>query len=274
MELLNVLATQVSVLVDTIGSMLSSPAQVMSLLVSEQEEQIESSLRSIGMREQHFTPILIELVRVGGEFEQLPRFLHDAIAEEIDSQTVVLQSGTLLILLAPDDGTDPAGIGDRVRVWAEKLLDSIGMVSNVGIGTGTSRTRSPLASFTEARSALDWARFSSTRRELSLVNFDEVREVQGLPALVCALAPRLAQRRAQLEPLRDYDRRHGTELLDTLSAFAEHGGSMATTSDAIFIHRNTLRQRLGRIEQILNISLSETQNWPEMLLAANLTKSH
>lgn len=96
--------------------------------------------------------------------------------------------------------------------------------------------------------------------------------MQGLPSVVSELAPGIAERRKQLLALRHYDEKHGTQLLGTLCAFAEHGGSVTHTAEALFVHRNTLRQRLGRIEHLLDIDMGELSNWPEVLLASKLAE--
>ncbi|MDQ3704340.1 MAG: helix-turn-helix domain-containing protein [Chloroflexota bacterium] len=53
-----------------------------------------------------------------------------------------------------------------------------------------------------------------------------------------------------LEPLRQYDREHHGDLLKTLSAYLRHGGNSAQTANALFIHRNSLRYRLSRIQAL------------------------
>lgn len=272
-ELLNVLATQVSVLIDTIGSVPGSPAQVLSLLIADHEDQVTKSLRALGWKDQAFAPVLAEVTRIGAELEQLPRFLHDAVSDEIGPETVVLQSGTLIVLLVyvePSSSGDE--ISERVGAFAARLSDSVGLVCNIGIGSSTLRSRSARDSFAEARSALSWAGFSSARKGSTLVDFESIRDVQGLPSIVSEFATGIADRRKQLLTLRRYDEKHGTQLLSTLSAYAEHGGSVTHTAEALFVHRNTLRQRLGRIEHLLRISMAELTNWPEVLLASKLAE--
>ena len=51
-------------------------------------------------------------------------------------------------------------------------------------------------------------------------------------------------------PLREYDGEHGTRLVETLRTFLESGGSVGAASRALFVHPNTLRHRLSRIEAL------------------------
>ncbi len=53
--------------------------------------------------------------------------------------------------------------------------------------------------------------------------------------------------------LQAYDRQHSTLLCDTLRSFIEHGLSLADASDAMFIHRNTMKYRLGRIRELTQV---------------------
>lgn len=61
---------------------------------------------------------------------------------------------------------------------------------------------------------------------------------------------------AVLGRLRAADKRGGAQLLTTLETYLAHGGSVVETSAELFVHRNTLRKRLTRVEQILGIDLA------------------
>lgn len=52
-------------------------------------------------------------------------------------------------------------------------------------------------------------------------------------------------------PLVDYDRDKGSELVRTLLAFYGAGGSLTRTAQELYVHVNTLYQRLERITQLL-----------------------
>jgi sugar diacid utilization regulator len=60
-----------------------------------------------------------------------------------------------------------------------------------------------------------------------------------------------------LSPLIDYDRQYNTDLLTTLDRYLTHQGKLAETARNLYIHVNTLRQRLERIEDVLEIDLQE-----------------
>ncbi|MCH4009315.1 PucR family transcriptional regulator [Companilactobacillus sp.] len=60
-----------------------------------------------------------------------------------------------------------------------------------------------------------------------------------------------------ISSLQDYDEEHDTELLPTLLNYLEQDGNLAHTSDALFIHRNTLHNRLNRIKEITAVDLKD-----------------
>ncbi|HPM63483.1 MAG TPA: PucR family transcriptional regulator ligand-binding domain-containing protein [Bacillota bacterium] len=63
----------------------------------------------------------------------------------------------------------------------------------------------------------------------------------------------------ELAPLEEYDTRHNTELLFTLEKYLDAGGSLQQAADSTYVHVNTLRYRLGRIEAILGSELSDSE---------------
>jgi DNA-binding PucR family transcriptional regulator len=75
-----------------------------------------------------------------------------------------------------------------------------------------------------------------------------------------------------LVPLVDHDRRRGSALLATLDAYLEARGNATLTAEHLALHRNTLRQRLDRIEALTGIALAETQEWLPLHFAVKLTR--
>ncbi|MGL9768927.1 hypothetical protein IGK31_003011, partial [Enterococcus sp. DIV1288f] len=61
-------------------------------------------------------------------------------------------------------------------------------------------------------------------------------------------------------PLKETDNKNRTELLSTLETFFYCGFSYSRTSKKLFIHKNTLRARIKRIEQILDVDIKHPDN--------------
>ncbi|MFI9030681.1 PucR family transcriptional regulator [Streptomyces sp. NPDC053560] len=74
-----------------------------------------------------------------------------------------------------------------------------------------------------------------------------------------------------LDPLRDYDRRHRAELIPTLEAFLDSDGSWTRCAGRLHLHVNTLRYRVGRIEQLTGRDLSRLEDKLDFFLALRMT---
>lgn len=74
-----------------------------------------------------------------------------------------------------------------------------------------------------------------------------------------------------LDPLRAYDRRHRAELIPTLEAFLDCDGSWTRCATRLHLHVNTLRYRIGRIEQLTGRDLSRLEDKVDFFLALRMS---
>jgi len=70
-----------------------------------------------------------------------------------------------------------------------------------------------------------------------------------------------------LGPLREHDTRRGGALEATLRTFLDHDGQWTPTAAALFIHVNTLRNRLVRITELTGLDVTRTQDRVDLFLA-------
>jgi sugar diacid utilization regulator/GAF domain-containing protein len=73
-----------------------------------------------------------------------------------------------------------------------------------------------------------------------------------------------------LGPLFEYDQSRKGELLPTLFAYLERNQNAKEAAESIHVHTNTLMYRLKRIEEILSIDLSDSQQFLNIHLAVSL----
>jgi DNA-binding PucR family transcriptional regulator len=71
--------------------------------------------------------------------------------------------------------------------------------------------------------------------------------------------------------LADYDRERSASLLATLEEFLGRRGNISATSDALFVHPNTLRQRLRRIADLTGIDLRR-DDWLMVEIAVKMVR--
>ncbi|MFE3456259.1 PucR family transcriptional regulator [Nocardiopsis aegyptia] len=73
-----------------------------------------------------------------------------------------------------------------------------------------------------------------------------------------------------LGPLVAYDRDHRSELVTTLERFLEHSGSWQRCAAAMHVHVNTLRYRIGRVEELTGRDMSSLEHRVDLFLALKL----
>jgi len=79
--------------------------------------------------------------------------------------------------------------------------------------------------------------------------------------------------RAAVDRLISYDRKRRTALLDTLERYLAERRSVIESARALFIHPNTLRQRLARIEELTGLRLDQ-DDLLSLELAIKLARLH
>ncbi|MFD1146913.1 PucR family transcriptional regulator [Saccharothrix hoggarensis] len=78
---------------------------------------------------------------------------------------------------------------------------------------------------------------------------------------------RRSLRRRLLGPVLDYDAEHGSDLVGTLRVFLDCSGSWTTAAARLHVHVNTLRYRVGRVEDLLGADLSDFTQRVDLYLA-------
>jgi sugar diacid utilization regulator len=71
--------------------------------------------------------------------------------------------------------------------------------------------------------------------------------------------------------IEEYDRQRGASLLPTLEEFLRRRGSISATSEALYVHPNTLRQRLRRVAELSGLDLRE-DDWLLVEIAVKMVK--
>ncbi len=162
----------------------------------------------------------------------------------------------------------PAG-GERATT---EVVRRIHADSAVPLAIGLSSVCVGVASFAEGFEEARQALFGTAvlERETSVVAFEEL----GAYKYLLRIAADGGVRDATIEAVTrvaEYDRDRGASLLPTLEEFLKRRGSISATSDALFIHANTLRQRLRRIADLSGIDLRR-DDWLMIEIAVKLVQ--
>jgi DNA-binding PucR family transcriptional regulator len=104
---------------------------------------------------------------------------------------------------------------------------------------------------------------------VSVVTSDEVASHELLLATVPPSVLRSFRARL-LGPLLAYDDRHRAELLPTLREFLACSGSWNVCAAAMYVHVNTVRYRIRRIEELTGRDLSSLNDQVDFYLALQI----
>ena len=124
------------------------------------------------------------------------------------------------------------------------------------------------AGFEEARHALLGT--SVLQSKLGVMTYDELGPYKYLLRMSLDSGMRDTHRDA-VARLAAYDTERATSLLRTLEEFLRRRGSISATSEALYVHPNTLRQRLRRIMDISGLDLRK-DDWLMIEIAVKLVK--
>ena len=181
----------------------------------------------------------------------------DRELEERNIPFVSRRSHAQAIVLSPLPGCDDAGSVSRAvaeiaaavaaRLNAERV--------EAGVSAATTGSAAVARAARQARLALNHAgREAAPAR---VVVFEDLgRRYQVLDALGDEQLREL--REATVGRLSAADRSAGSVLLATLETYLRHGGSVSASAAELFVHRNTLRKRLRRIEDLLGVDLQSS----------------
>lgn len=70
-----------------------------------------------------------------------------------------------------------------------------------------------------------------------------------------------------LDKLRTYDEQLGQISFETVKQFVECSFNVAKTAEVMYVHKNTMRYRISRAEEIIGLDLSDGKNMFELTLA-------
>ena len=138
----------------------------------------------------------------------------------------------------------------------------------VGLSNPCRGAESFAAGFEEATHALLGS--SVVRGEPAVMTYEELGPYKYLLRMSFETGMRDRHREA-VSRLADYDRRRSTALLKTLEEFLRRRGNISATAEALYIHPNTLRQRLRRIGELTGIDLRR-DDWLMVEIAVKIAK--
>ena len=175
----------------------------------------------------------------------------------LGEETPLIILGELFILLLP---SEERGF-HQGKQWLQHIQHTANQFTAplklfCGISTAIKSSAQLSQGLLEARRALDIA--ESTRSDLGQCDYSEL----GVLKLLSAVSdPGLVTQfmKETLGRLYEPYRKHPYLLIDTLDAVLQENGNLLKAAERLNIHRNTLHQRVQRIEQQTEQSLGDAQ---------------
>jgi GAF domain-containing protein len=145
--------------------------------------------------------------------------------------------------------------GDGELRALQVALDELGRAERVLVGVSERRAGVAEAD-RSVREAADAAQIAQSLLPAGgALAYGDLGAYKYLVRLPAGAAPVDGHSQA-LQRLVDYDRRRRAQLLETLEQYLRERRSIAQTARALYIHPNTLRQRLERIEKLSGLDLA------------------
>jgi hypothetical protein len=186
-------------------------------------------------------------------------------------------TGRIAVAVAGDDvlavisGADATGLAGWLRE-AGPVLEAAGLALTAGIGGPADSAAALAGAVREASGARRTAALRATAGAaqvapgVCVATSAEVDSHELLLASVPAPVLRSFTERL-LGPLTEYDARHNAELLPTLRSFLACDGSWSACASRMYVHVNTVRYRIGRIEALTGRDLSALPDRVDFFLA-------
>ena len=176
--------------------------------------------------------------------------LETAARSALPSAVFDAGSDSLRAIVPMPDNDDEGPEGLR------RILDEIAVSAGAIVGLG-SAARGAREGRRGLQQAADAARIGRVLRPSGgAVAYEQLGAYRYLVHLDLDHTPQDRYWKA-IELLTDYDRRRQSHLLETLEQYLLDRRSMAASARALFIHPNTLRQRLDRIEKLSGLDIAE-----------------
>lgn len=199
------------------------------------------------------------------------RLLNDVEAKFNLKLTAVKLDDYIIIAQSKDNRLSP--VRDIVKQAANHIVNKFsdyfsGESITVGIGKCKDNILDIHSSCKEAKDAIQLGLQLDAKRK--------VYEYLAMePELLLYQLPDIALKHflsSTLKPLIIYDRQNNSDLLKTLEVFLLNRGKIEDTARVLFLHRNTVKFRVARIEELLKTDLKDGEELFRLQLGLRVAK--
>jgi putative methionine-R-sulfoxide reductase with GAF domain len=270
-NIIEALAAQAAALIAS----MSNPAMIAPLAgrlaSTDSVETAEQILRDLGWRPGSTRPLVVRMASADlsspAAFNRLVEAMHE-ICSSLDG-VVLAPSAPMVSMLIRHEPEHWKAFEQLLRGTLRSLSSGSDQGLSAGIGPVANEADQISEGLKQAEFALGWAELLGDWTRI--VYYQDVAHLKVLPRVAMDFGDSLRDAIRRLTEVVRYDLRHGTTLFATLDTYFAHRCSATDTSNELFIHRNTLRQRLARVEELAGRSPEDLGDWTVVALATRIT---
>lgn len=172
----------------------------------------------------------------------------------------------------------PSGVSEIEKTnlihWLKVIQNQISekfpyIQATIGIGRAYPSIIDIYKSFQEAKIALQMNVYGLGTD--GIIHYEDIGFVRLLSYIHIDLLEDFSKQ--YIGKLEKHDQENETDFVYTLSTYCSQSGDIVKTADLLFIHSNTLRQRLRKIQSILGIQLNDYTDLVNVLISLKISQS-
>lgn len=201
--------------------------------------------------------------------EELRR-LTESYLRSVFAQVIVIEQYGQLVVIIPARQAESGEwkIKKMAGALQERLSQTGGIQVSIGIGKFYPSILDLCRSYQEAKQALELGRF--IRESAHITQFEDL----GIIHLLAHISQEVLDDyyKEYLAPVIEYDEKNHASFLETLQVYFQQNGEFNPTAEKLYMHPNTLRYRLRKIEELLGTDLQKLENRINLSVACKIAR--
>lgn len=172
-----------------------------------------------------------------------------------------------VIFIMEEEGKSNLLIKSLLETVANLIFDKFNYTLSISLGKKKTNILDAGESYEEAKKTVNLSRKLLGNRKI--VFYEDLGFYQLLTEIKDIKAVQMF-RRPQIEKLINYDTEYNTNLFETLQVIINHSWNLHHTSEAMYVHYNTLKNRFKRIQEVIDIDLESSDIKLELEFAVKI----
>ena len=197
------------------------------------------------------------------------KILQDGL-DKYNLKSPIIEKGDSIIIFNKTDENRMKRLKIALKEVQENINNKIGgLTISLGIGNSYDDLNQMKKSLKEAEWALQSAKFENKNN--IVITYKEI----GVYGLLFNIKDKSILEQYyfnMLGEVQKYDNMNDTELIKTLEVYLDESCNVTLTADALYLHRNTLKYRLRKIEELLECDLHNFKDCERLQIAFDIKK--